>query len=89
MNSLAGVDLSLPDVDVEVGMGRAQKVFSVEAQFRPTVMMMSLSPSVCSAKAHTIPSPTIIGHGWGQNNINRKIVNSVMYVRVYLGDGVK
>ena len=55
-NSLAGIDLSLSKVDVEVGIGRAEKIFSAEARFLPTIMM-SLSPLVCSAKARAIPSP--------------------------------
>ena len=55
-NSLAGVDLSPSDVEVEVGIGRVEKIFSAEARFLPT-MMMSLSPLVCSAKTRAIPSP--------------------------------
>jgi len=54
-NSLAGVN-TLSDVEVAVGIGRAENIFSAEARFLP-IITMSLSPLVCSAKTRTIPSP--------------------------------
>ena len=54
--SLAGVDLSLSEIDVEVGIGRVKMMFSAEARFLPTIMM-SQWPLVWSAKTRAIPIP--------------------------------
>ena len=85
-NSLAGADI-LSDVEVELGIGRVEKMFSADARFLPTIMM-SLPPLVCSAKTRTIPSPipdvppTKTATGWGE------CAKAALEVRIAANEGI-